>query len=484
MKPRVLILSDNGIRHDRVKFLLRNAEVIHHEVGDVADVHEEFAKAGYDACVLRTQRVMDSQFELFQIAKSRNPHARILIWVDQAGVEDAVRCMKAGAADFIAGDSFDERIEQAINRLLPRRINDEPGSFGADLTQDRAGDVFLGANPKIQEVLTAIKLVAKSKTAVLITGESGTGKELIARMIHQQSDRMRMAFVAINCAAIPRDLIESELFGHEKGAFTGATTRKEGCFELANKGTLFFDEVGEMNPDTQAKLLRAIEHQSFRRLGGKEEVTVDVRVVAATNKNIYEAMKSGEFREDLYYRFSVIEIHIPPLRERKDDLPLLLGHFLKEFGEQYSKVPQRFSDESIELLMEYDWPGNIRELRNIVERAVVICPHRVIAPRYLPQVITRRRESRTCITIPLGISAHEAEKKLILETLAVVNNNKSKAARILGLSRKTLHNKLQEFGSSNGDTEEEEVLRSDRNEGGQSKGNGEMQANVNSSEVQ
>ncbi len=456
MKTRVLFVTSNGCSKESIeKWLVHvDADVVN------ADNHEELVKRlsanNYVVCVLRSDELDDSRLDLIQLIRAKSTSARIIISVGSATVEEAVRYIRAGAADFLVGDLLDARLAHAIRRLVPKTITEGRGAGDSENNDAGDGELLLGNNPKVQEVLAAISLVARSATAVLITGESGTGKDLVARMIHRQSERASKPFVALNAAAIPKDLIESELFGHERGAFTGAMGKREGCFELANGGTIFFDEIAEMNPDTQAKLLRAIEHQSFRRVGGKEEIIVDVRAIAATNKPIYDAMKAGEFREDLYYRFSVIEIHLPPLRERRDDIPVLLDHFLLKFGNQYNRqFTQQFSNDALELLMEYDWPGNVRELRNVVERAAVICPHSVIGQRYLPKLIAKQKESRSYITIPLGSSAQEAERKLILETLLAVNHNKSKAARILGLSRKTLHNKLAEFRVEDSSSEEE-----------------------------
>ncbi|HYQ87075.1 MAG TPA: sigma-54 dependent transcriptional regulator [Bacteroidota bacterium] len=304
---------------------------------------------------------------------------------------------------------------------------------------------LVGESHAIREIQSAISLVAKSPTAVLITGESGTGKEVVARLIHAQSERAGKPFIAVNCGAFPREVIENELFGHVRGAFTGALPKKAGCFELADGGTLFFDELAEMHPDTQVKLLRAIELKTFRRLGGDEDITVDVRTLAATNEDISAALKSGDLREDLYYRFSVIEIFIPPLRERRDDIPLLVEEFLEMFSGQYGKPRQRFSDGAIELLLRADWAGNVRELKNVVERAIVMCPDETIEPKFLPERITGHRGSQSPIFIPFGTTLQAAEKAIILQTLASVQNNRSKAAKLLGLSRRALLYKLQRF---------------------------------------
>lgn len=302
--------------------------------------------------------------------------------------------------------------------------------------------VFIGQSPAMIELLLKIRLIANSQASVLITGESGTGKEVIARLIHYYGANPERPFVAINSAALPKDVVDNELFGHEKEAFTGAVSKRQGCFELANKGTLFLDEIVEMHPQTQAKLLRAIENKSIRRLGGKEEIHVDVRIIAATNRDIPAALKTGDLREDLFYRLSVIEIPLPPLRDRKEDIPALIHHFVAILTSKYGKGKKEFSKESIELMTAYDWPGNVRELRNVVERVMLVCSDEIIAPCYLPERISGFKAVGKYITIPIGTPLHIAEQMLIDQTLASVDNNKSAAARILGLSRKTLHNKL------------------------------------------
>ena len=305
---------------------------------------------------------------------------------------------------------------------------------------------FIGNSPIIREIYSMIHLVADSTTPVLITGESGTGKDVAARLIHGKSPRADLPFIAINCAAVPKDVFENELFGHEQGAFTGATAKKLGYLEMANGGTLFLDELAEMDVDIQAKLLRVIETKSFRRLGGKEEINVDVRMLAATNKNVAQAIELGELRKDLYYRFSVIEIYLPPLRERKEDIPLLIDFFLKSYCQKHRKSLKRFTEETKNILMKYDWPGNVRELKNVVERVVIMCPHDIVTPNYLPETIIESRNKVEFITIPIGTSLKAAEKNIILKTLSSVDNNKTLAADILGLSRKALYDKLERFG--------------------------------------
>jgi DNA-binding NtrC family response regulator len=372
---------------------------------------------------------------------------RVIVSVDDGSVDCAVRFMKAGVHDFlISHDGGQSRLVESILRTTTNyRQTIPPKQQAYGHPSPGGGAVLVGQSPPICEIRSAVSLIAKSRTTVLITGESGTGKEVVARLIHSQSPRHDEPYLTINCAAIPKDVIENELFGHEKGAFTGALLKKAGCFELASGGSILLDEVAEMSMETQAKLLRVIETQKFRRLGGKEEVEVDVRMIAATNKNVGEALHEGALREDLYYRLSVIELHIPPLRERREDIAILVDYFFSLFSERYGKAPQKFSAEAMDILNAYDWPGNVRELRNVVERALVIGPHDVIPARYLPDRVLARPATSQTVQIPIGSSTQEAEKILILQTLASAGYNKTKAARILGVSRKTLHNKLSGF---------------------------------------
>lgn len=316
--------------------------------------------------------------------------------------------------------------------------------------------VLITQNSIMEELLSKIKVVAKTKATVLIMGENGTGKEVLAQLLHYHSSRRENSMVNINCGAIPSELVESELFGHEKGSFTGAHARKEGAFEMAHKGTLFLDEVGEMPEPMQVKLLRAVELGSFRRVGGKEEIEVDISLVSATNKILIDQVKSGSFREDLFYRLNVIELYVPPLRHRKEDIPLLVSYYTDYFMERYdieNKV--EFSDDCIELFMGYDWPGNVRELKNVVERCVVLSEGGKIEPDAIPSRIhgsenvfpvgSRTAQNDNIIQIPIGTSLEEIEHRVIDKTLDSVDNNKTEAAKILGFSRKTLHNKLDKY---------------------------------------
>lgn len=322
-------------------------------------------------------------------------------------------------------------------------------------TREKGKPVFLTQNQVMKELLAKIKLVARTKATLLITGENGTGKEVLASLVHYYSSRSDKKMVAVNCGAIPADLVESELFGHEKGAFTGASEKKKGCFELADTSTLFLDEIGEMPKDMQVKLLRAVELQSFRRVGGKEEINVDVSIISATNKVLMDEVKSENFREDLYYRLNVIELYIPPLRNRREDIPLLISYFTNYFADTYKIDPIEFSDECMDIFKAYDWPGNVRELKNIVERCVVLCEGEKVQVDTIPAhlhienkvypVFPKSSKFDNYIQVPVGVSLEEAERKVINQTLSSVDNNKTEASKILGFSRKTLHNKLEKY---------------------------------------
>lgn len=348
------------------------------------------------------------------------------------------RPVHKGTMAFRDSDSTSEETGQQVVKLGPAGVKSSPLK---DLHVD-----FVGNSSVMREIHSMIHLVSDSSTPVLITGESGTGKDVVARLIHMKSPRANLPFIPINCAAVPKEVFENELFGHEHGAFTGATSKKSGYLEMADKGTLFLDELAEMDPDTQAKLLRVIESKAYRRLGGKAELNADVRMLAATNKDVQRAISTGELRMDLYYRFSVIEIHLPPLRDRKEDIPALVDYFLEYFCQKHRKVLKSFSDDAMKAIMHYDWPGNIRELRNLIERVVILSPIDIVSLDVLPARIAEARPSGNSITITIGTSLDSAEKEIILRTLAFAGNNKSRTSTILGLSRKALYDKLKKFG--------------------------------------
>ncbi len=396
---------------------------------------------------------MDGMQLLEQIAAQPQEMAVVLLTA-QGNVDIAVTAMKLGAYDFIEKPVNPAR----LRNILQNAARQQGTERELEVTRRKLRDTgvlgsLVGSSKKMQEVYRLIEMVAPSTASVLITGESGTGKEMVARTIHELSPRKSKPFVAINCAAIPESLIESEIFGHEKGAFTGALERRTGCFELAEGGTLLLDEIGEMPVATQAKLLRVLEDRKLRRLGSKVETVVDVRVLAATNKVPEEAVASGQLRNDLYYRLNVFNIHMAPLREHKEDIPELVDHLIREMSAKHGRSIVAVSDESMRLFQNYAWPGNVRELRNTLERAVIVCEGGVIEVKHLPPGFgsTAPRppvQEANAVRLSVGTTVGEAERLLILKTLEATSNNKTRAAEVLGISLKTLHNKLKEYGQS------------------------------------
>ncbi len=374
----------------------------------------------------------------------------VILLTAQGSLETAVEAMKEGAYDYLPKPVDPTRLkillDKAVERQetlrevreLRRQLRDQ-GSFGG----------IVGNTSGIRQIYRIVEQAAPTAASVLISGESGTGKEMVAKTIHQLSQRANHPYVAINCAAIPETLLESEIFGHEKGAFTGAVERRQGCFELAHRGTLFLDEIAEMVPATQVKLLRVLQERTFRRVGGRQEQAVDVRIIAATNVNPLDAVKKGKLREDLYYRLNVFSIELPPLRDRHEDIPLLVQAFLREFNERNGKAVKGVTQDALRVLEQYPWPGNIRELRNVIERATILSNTDLVDAEHLPAMLTappRKEEApprqELSMMIQPGMTVDEAETHLIKLTLKHTKENKTRAAEILGISLKTLHNKL------------------------------------------
>ena len=391
--------------------------------------------------------------ELLERVKDLEQPLAVILVTAQGTIDSAVTAMRLGAFNYIqkpidtvrlrsllqnAADLLGARAELEVNR---RKLRDA-GSLGQ----------LVGSSKKMQEIFRLIEMVAPSTASVLITGASGTGKELVARTIHELSPRRGKPFVPINCAAIPETLIESEIFGHEKGAFTGALERRTGCFELAEGGTLLLDEIGEMPIATQAKLLRVLEDRKLRRLGSRVETSVDVRVLAATNKVPDEAVANGELRQDLYYRLNVFNIHMPPLREHKEDIPELVQSLIRDMNSKHGRKVATVSEAVLNAFNNFSWPGNVRELRNTLERAVIVCEGAMIETKHLApgfgQTVRAAVHDPDAVRLGVGTTVGEAERLLILKTLEATSNNKTRAAEILGISLKTLHNKLKEYGNA------------------------------------
>jgi len=401
--------------------------------------------------------------ELLRALKEEGTAITTVILTAQGTVETAVEAIKEGAYDYLTKPVEPQRLKILLDKIVERQDTlREVKALRKQLREHGSFGKMIGNSPQMRKVYQTIEQAAPTQANVLIWGESGTGKELVAQTIHQLSPRGQMPFVPINCAAIPETLLESEIFGHEKGAFTGASDRREGCFELSDRGTLFLDEIAEMTPATQVKLLRVLQERKFRRLGGRQEQSVDVRVIAATNVNPADAVKNGKLREDLYYRLNVFAIELPPLRQRKEDLSLLVQAFLAEFNDRNNKSVSAVDSSAMRMLEQYNWPGNVREVRNVIERAVILSNGEFIEPKHLPPLVTDSPDVvKPVIALEPGTTVEEAERRLILMTLEHTRDNKTRAAEILGISLKTLHNKLNKLrGRTPGKKQEETVSRS------------------------
>ena len=380
--------------------------------------------------------------QLLRDLRQQNLSTELIIVTGHASIDTAVQAMRDGAYDYLTKPVDSTRLRLVIAKAVERfGLTAANRSMAKQLLALTSFGELIGQSDSMRAVYKLIGAVANTDTSVLITGESGTGKELVARAIHQRGDRVSGPFIGINCSALPSEILENELFGHEKGAFTGALAQKPGCFELADGGTLFFDEIGEMPFELQAKLLRVLEERKFRRLGGRAEISVNVRVISATNRNIRQAIKEKLVREDLFYRLAVMEIDLPPLRERLGDLTPLVENFLQHFSGKAGRKISGFTRQAMTYLARHAWPGNVRELRNVIERAVVLCNSRYITPTELPKHLLDGNDSSE-LSIPIGTTMEEVERRLILRTLEAIANNKTRAAEVLGISLKTLHNKL------------------------------------------
>jgi len=380
--------------------------------------------------------------ELLNRAKEISPTIEVIIITAYGSIPTAITAMREGAYDYLEKPFCPEKAELLIEKLVEhQRLLDENIYLRQKLEERYRFENMIAKSPKMQRVIEVIKVVAKSNATVLISGDSGTGKELVARAIHSQSHRKDRPFVPISCAALPESLLESELFGHEKGSFTGAYTQKKGKFEVAHRGTLFLDEIGEMSTNIQVHLLRVLEEKEFTRVGGNELIKVDLRLISATNKDIKKAIANGQFREDLYYRLNVVAIELPPLRERKEDIPLLAQHFLKKFAIENQKEITGFSPQATDFVLKYEWPGNVRELENAIERAVILAKN-----SYIEVADLSSENLLLAHSAPPGKNLGEVEKNHILKVLNETGGNYSQAARILGISRAALYNKVKAYG--------------------------------------
>ena len=449
MKPQVEILvvdDEVNIRSALVTILEKRG----HRVSAVGSGEEAWAilrDTPVDLILTDLKMPGMGGIDLLRKVKDDYPDTEVVVMTAYGSVETAVEAMRLGAYDYVTKpiekDRFPVVVEKALER---RRLAVENRRLREDLQTRKHYDRMIGNSEPMHQVYELVEQVAGSDITILIEGESGTGKELVARAIHQKSAVAAGPFVTLNCGALPDNLFESELFGYERGAFTGAMSTKAGRFELADGGTLFLDEIGELSLKAQVDFLRVLETKEFRRLGGTRVTKVNTRVLAATNRNLEEAVKSGAFRDDLYYRLNVIPIHLPPLRNRTEDIPLLVESFLEEFSRAHQKNPMEVSPSTMRLLKLYSWPGNIRELRNVIERLVVTVREKVIQPVHLPLEVQASREEARTMVVTLGTALEEIERDVIRRTLAEVTNHREKAAALLGISPRTLQYKIKQYG--------------------------------------
>jgi DNA-binding NtrC family response regulator len=452
MKPpaSILVVDDEiNIRGALVTMLEKKG----HQVRGVATAEEGLAQleaASAELVITDLRMPGIGGMEFLRRLKGTWPDTEVVVMTAYGSIDTAVEAMRCGAYDYLTKPIDRERFPIVVAKALERHaLTTENKQLRDRLETKTRFDHMVGESEPMQRVYSLVEMVADSDVTVLLTGESGTGKELISRAIHHKSPRADGPFITLNCGALPDNLFESELFGYEKGAFTGAMATKMGRFELADGGTLLLDEVGELSLKSQVDFLRVLETKEFRRLGGTKLLNVDTRIIAATNRNLEEAVKQGDFREDLYYRLNVVPIRLPPLRDRADDIPLLVDRFLAECATQHHREPKEVSRESMRLLRLYGWPGNIRQLRNLMERLVVTVKDTMIQPEHLPEEIQASKEDARTMVVTLGTSLDQLEREVIQRTLTEITNHREKAAKLLGISLRALQYKIKEYGIRN-----------------------------------
>jgi two-component system response regulator HydG len=449
----VLVVDDDSAHRTMLRTLIGGWGYAVTEADDGSTAVEKIKETAFDLVLMDVRMVKVSGLEALETIKALNPAIPVIIMTAYSSVETAVKALKQGAHDYLTKPLDFDKLRLTIERAMEHtRLKEENRLLRQTLGQQFDSQNIIGKSPAMLKLLETVSQVAPSEATVLISGESGTGKELIAGAIHFNSLRKDGPFVKINCAAITETLLESELFGHEKGAFTGADRRKEGRFSQAHGGTLLLDEVSEMSLMMQVKLLRALQEREFNRVGGEVTIQVDVRVIAATNKDLMEQINDGAFREDLYYRLNVVELEVPPLSHRKEDIPLLAQHFLETFAAKNRKAIKGFTPKAMDNLIRYDWPGNVRELMNAVERGVVLArtDYLDVTDFSFMQNSMLQTDQDSADSAALSekgdVPLEEIEKAAIINTLQAAGGNKSEAARRLGITRKTLHKKLKAYG--------------------------------------
>ena len=446
----ILVVDDDPAHRTMLRTLLTGWGYSISEADDGSTAIEKVHEQAFDLVLMDIRMISVSGLEALEEIKAFNPAIPVIIMTAYSSVETAVEALKSGAYDYLTKPLDFDELRLAMERAMDhRQLREENRLLRESLGNHFDRQNIIGRSPAMVKLLETVAQVAPSEATVLITGESGTGKEMIAGAIHFNSPRKDGPFVKLNCAAITETLLESELFGHEKGAFTGAHKRKEGRFRQAHGGSIFLDEISEMSLAMQVKLLRVLQEREITRVGGEEVINVDVRLIAATNKDLLQEIEDGRFREDLFYRLNVVTLNMPPLRERREDVPLLAKHFLDMFSEKNRKQIKGFTPQAMDQLVRYDWPGNVRELMNAAERGVVLASSEYLDEKDPPIVLRDEAtvgEAPLEQAIPGDLPLEEVEKASILKTLELTGGNKSEAARRLGITRRTLHKKLKKYG--------------------------------------
>jgi len=461
MKEKILVVDDEQSHRMMLKAVLMKEgyEII--EADDGVSAIKAVENEPFDLILMDIRMTDMDGIEAMKEIRKMSPSIPVVMMTAYASVKTAVEALKSGAYDYLTKPLDIDELKILIQKSLEHYRLQEENAFLKERLEDRFDfSQIIGKGRRMKELFETLSLIAPSDATILIYGESGTGKELVANAIHQNSPRAQKPFIKVSCAALPETLLESELFGHEKGAFTGAIARKAGRFQMADGGSLFLDEVSEMSPSTQVKLLRVLQEREFEPLGSTKTIHVDIRLIAATNKDLDVEVKEGRFREDLFYRLNVIPIHLPPLRERKEDIPLLAEHFFKHYQEKNKSSIRGFLPKTIDTIIRYDWPGNIRELENAIERAVLLCQSEYISPEDLPLPVQGAEDrDQSILYVPPGMTLKEVEKGVILQVLAEMKGNRTNTAQILGISRKTLQNKLKEYGIQEEEIFEKKILK-------------------------
>jgi two-component system response regulator HydG len=446
MTPQTILIVDDEESHRlMLRAHLEQEGFVTLEAIDGQEAIAKVAERNVDLILMDIRMPRLDGMEALLRIRQINPTVPVIMMTAYGSIDSAVQALQAGAADYLTKPlDSNELIVKVQKALRYHQLEEENVLYREQLGIRFDFSRIIGKSAKMHELFDMLATVAPTEATVLLLGESGTGKEIIANAIHQNSQRKERPYVKVNCAALPETLLESELFGHEKGAFTGAIEKKKGRFERADGGTIFLDEIGEMSLTTQTKILRVLQEREFEPVGGTKTVKVDVRIIAATNKNLEEEVKKGKFREDLFYRINVVPLTIPPLRERTEDIPLLSAHFLRLYGEKNKRMLKGFADGVLDALMNYEWPGNVRELENIIERTVIMSRGDTITFADLPPAIAGAHE--TARNTSPAISLKEMERETITKTLQQTGGNRTKTAALLGITRKTLQNKIKEYG--------------------------------------